>query len=254
MKQNIIEGKLIRSLCSAACEFPDNLEKIGPHLSCLLRHHGLPATPDEVDIEYFQGFFDEIFAGLGMLKPGDYKRMFIADYNYQSYHNFSRRKHFLLQTLSCPPHYPDSDYLVFEPGSAIFPSKYDLCMELSSLGISKYCKEPEFAADFLSFIASDESQLFVHSCINGIPYRKSSLNVLPEIYPQLTRPEINLFLDKIRFGHYDWQRLFTIDVISYKMTELFAGIVDGKINSSDMAAETALKIFNENLNLIINRK
>ena len=212
-----------------------------------MRHYGLSANPDDVSIEYFLGFFDEIFAGLNMLKPVDYKRMFIADYNYQSFHNFSRRKHFLIETLSNPPHYPDEDYLEFELGVSIFPPENEMYMELSSLGISKECKEPEFAADFLRFVASRESQLFMHSCINGIPYRKSALDSLPEIYPQITRPEIDLIRNKIKFGYYAWQRYFTIDIIAFAMTELFAGIVNGKINSSAMAAETAFNIFTEHL-------
>jgi ABC-type glycerol-3-phosphate transport system substrate-binding protein len=248
LKENIIAGNLVKALCASASNFPGSLNKIGPHLNNLLRHYGLPLTPDAVSVEYFRGFFDNIFAGLRLLKEQNPHKIFIENHGYKSYENFSRKKHFLIETLSNPPHYPDKEYLEFELGTAIFPPKQDLLMELSSLGIAKESTEPEFASDFLRFVTSHESQLFMHTCINGIPYRKSALDSLPEINPQITRPEIDIIYDKIKFAYYPWQKYFTVDVISYAMIELFEGIVNGEINSSAMAADTAYQIFTKHIN------
>ena len=248
LKTNILDGKLVPALCASETLFPGYLEKIGPHLNNLLRHYGLPTNcKEEIGLEYFKEFFDGLFEGLSLLKCTDCNRMFIADTAYPSYHNFNRKKHFLIATLSCPPHYPDSDYLDFELGVSLFPPKYDLNSELSSLGISKKCKEPEYASDFLRFVASDESQQFMHSCINGIPYRKSSLELLPKSDSLITKQEIALLHRKIKFGYYPWQKYFTIDLISYAMADLFAGILERKITSGKTAAERAFEIFSRSL-------
>jgi hypothetical protein len=247
-KSDIIRGNLVETLCNAVPDFPNGLAKIGPHLSCLLRHHGLPFRVADVNVEYFMSFFDEIFKGLALLKKSEYPKAFIENCTqYKSYDNFSRKKHFLIQTLSTPPHYPDKEYLEFKLGTTIYPPKNDLLMELSSLGVGKDSPEPEFASDFIRFVTSHESQLFIHSSINAIPYRKSALDALPQINPQMTPPELDIIRNNIKFGYYPWHTHFTAEVISIGMVELFEGIVSGKIDSSRMAAEIAYKIFKESL-------
>ena len=91
LKKNIIEGKLVRTLCSSVSAFPSSLKKAGPHLSNLLRHYGTPFNPSEVNINYFRGFFDGIFEGLALLEKEDYKKVFIADREYKTYDSFSRK-------------------------------------------------------------------------------------------------------------------------------------------------------------------
>ena len=247
LKDSILKGNLVETLCASYSKLPGSLEKIGPHLNNLLRHYGLPVSPNSVSKNHFWEFFDEIFKELKKVKKQEHKRIFIEAPGYKSFYNFSRKKHFLIETLSTPPYYPDKEYVEFKLGSSFYPPKNDLFMELSSLGIAKDSEEPEFAADFLRFVASHESQLFMHSCVNGIPYRQSALDALPEIDPQISRLEIALIRDKIKFAYYSWQRYFNSNVISVEMIGLFENIISGNIASSSEAADIAYKIFTKQL-------
>ena len=181
IKQDILDGNLLNVLCSSVAMFPKKVDKTGPHMSNLLRHYGLPTDIAAVDQEYFAGFFDKLFSALSLAGQKNYSKVFIEKPGYDSFAHFSRKKHFLLETLSAPQHYPDPEYLEFEMMASIYPPEMDLYMELSSLGIAKTSHEPEFAADFISFVTSHEAQLFMHNGMNTIPFRKSAINALPGI-------------------------------------------------------------------------
>jgi hypothetical protein len=247
IKQDILDGNLLSVLCSSVTSFPKKVDKTGPHMSNLLRHYGLPADIDAVDQEYFAGFFDKLFSALSLTGQKNYPKVFIEKPGYDSFAHFSRKKHFLLETLSAPQHYPDPEYIEFEMMASIYPPEMDLHMELSSLGIAKTSHEPEFAADFISFVTSHEAQLFMHNGMNVIPFRKSAINALPEINPLITQAEIDLVHDKIKFAFYIWQRYFNVTFINSKMAGIFEKIVDGEITSSQEAADVSYKFFQESL-------
>ncbi len=248
IKQDILDGKLLDVLCSSVSIFPKKVDKTGPHMTNLLRHYGLPTDINAVDQAYFAGFFDKLFSTLSHAYQKDYHKIFIEKPGYDSFAHFSRKKHFLLETLSAPQHFPDPEYIEFKMMTSIYPPVYDIHMDFSALGIAKASHEPEFAADFISFVTTHEAQLFMHNGMNAIPFRKSALNALPESNPLITQAEIDIIYDKIKFAYYPWQRHFNIAFINAGIAGVFQKIVDGEITSSQDAANISYKFFIESFN------
>lgn len=239
LKDQIIAGNMIGALCAAAEALPDTLDKIGPHLSAMFRHFGQPLNPDDVNRNYFYDFFKNIFAGLSQMDARLRSKMFICDCDYQSYSKFIHRRYFLLQTLSTPPHFPDTDYIEFDLGVSLIAPTMRLNSEISALGISAECKEHEYAEDFLRFIISPESQQYINSKINAIPFRLSTLKSLPEHTKNISNAEIGIITEKLSFASYEWQQRFTLDFCHKCLTPLWKMIENAEINSAEDAAEYA---------------